>query len=97
MQVSPSRVVELECPCKCDDVLTLRRFMPVERRTRRRLLEVQSRDVGGLAEGQRSSEKMRGIVGAGEKFERIHGLIIHRLASVPGQFADFANLPLARS
>src|SRR5439155_22624990 len=62
---------ELERAGERDHVLRLGRLVPVERRMRRRFLEVDRDHVGAIVLGNGALEHVRGIVGAGIELERV--------------------------
>src|SRR5580658_4934589 len=71
---------EFERPGQRNDVLSLRRIVPVEDRMRRRFLEMYRNHVGAVVKLHRAFTHVRGTVLAGVELECVHrGAVIARL------------------
>src|SRR5580704_10980012 len=74
---------KFECSSKRNDILALRRVVPVEARMWRRFLEVHSGDVGVPVQGQCALKHMRGVVLTCPKLDRTHCITSNQSRQCP--------------
>src|ERR1700739_28749 len=86
---------KFECSSKRNNILALRRIVPVEARMWRRFLEVHSGNVGAPVQGQCALKHMRSIVLTCPKLDRTHGITSMQSHQCPAR--RFAALRTRRS